>query len=120
MRVQRGARTCSSIIVHPSSLNIMARKSILVVDDERPQREAYERTLSAAGFDVTTATSGEAAVKVLADREFDLAIPDLKMAGMTGNQLLQHVVAMDRVIPVILISGHGTIETAKEALRHGA
>jgi DNA-binding NtrC family response regulator len=47
-------------------------------------------------------------------------ITDLKMAGMTGNQLLQHVVAMDRVIPVILISGHGTIETAKEALRNGA
>jgi len=98
----------------------MSRKTILVVDDEQPQREAYERTLSAEGFDVTTATSGEAAVKFLNDRKFDLVITDLKMAGMTGNQLLQHVMALDRVIPVILITGHGTIEAAKDALRHGA
>lgn len=77
-------------------------------------------TLSAAGFDVTTATSGEAAVKFLNDRKFDLVITDLKMSGMTGNELLQHVIALDRVTPVILITGVGTIETAKEALRHGA
>ena len=50
----------------------MARKSILVVDDEKSQREILEMILSGEGYDVTTASSGEAAMKFVADRRFDL------------------------------------------------
>ena len=98
----------------------MTRKSILVVDDEKPQREIYEAILSAAGYDVTTAASGEAALKFTSDREFDLVLTDLKMTGMSGIELLPQLIAHDSSLAVILISGHGTIELAKQALRNGA
>src|ERR687883_313383 len=98
----------------------MARKSILVVDDEKSQREILEMILSSEGYDVTTASSGEAALKFAKERRFDLALTDLKMTGMDGIELLQHLLAQDRSIIVILLTAHGSIDSAKEALRRGA
>src|SRR6478735_9205703 len=98
----------------------MARKNILVVDDEKSQREILEMILSEEGYDVTTAASGEAALKFAKDRNFDLALTDLKMTGMDGIELLQHLLTMDKSIVVILLTAHGTIDSAKEALRRGA
>src|SRR5213596_2338037 len=98
----------------------MARKSILVVDDEKSQREILEMILSEEGYDVTTASSGEAAMKFAKDRRFDLVLTDLKMTGMDGIELLQHLLAQDSAIIVILLTAHGTIDSAKEALRRGA
>ena len=98
----------------------MARKNILVVDDEKSQREILEMILSEEGYDVTTAASGEAALKFAKDRRFDLALTDLKMTGMDGIELLQHLLAFDSSIIVILLTAHGSIESAKEALRRGA
>lgn len=98
----------------------MARKSILVVDDEKSQREILELILSEEGYDVTTAASGEAALKFAKERRFDLALTDLKMTGMDGIELLQHLLAYDSSIIVILLTAHGSIESAKEALRRGA
>jgi DNA-binding NtrC family response regulator len=98
----------------------MARKSILVVDDEKSQREILEMILSSEGYDVTTASSGEAAIKFAKDRRYDLALTDLKMTGMDGIELLQHLLAQDSSIIVILLTAHGSIDSAKEALRRGA
>jgi DNA-binding NtrC family response regulator len=98
----------------------MPRKNILVVDDEKAQREILELILSEEGYDVTTASSGEAAIKFAKDRRFDLALTDLKMTGMDGIELLQHLLAFDSSIIVILLTAHGSIESAKEALRRGA
>ncbi|HEX2270314.1 MAG TPA: sigma-54 dependent transcriptional regulator, partial [Pyrinomonadaceae bacterium] len=98
----------------------MSRKNILVVDDEKSQREILEMILSEEGYDVTTAASGEAALKFARDRRFDLALTDLKMTGMDGIELLQHLLAFDSSIIVILLTAHGSIESAKEALRRGA
>src|ERR1044071_1885275 len=98
----------------------MPRKNILVVDDEKSQREILEIILSEEGYDVTTAASGEAAIKFARDRRFDLALTDLKMTGMDGIELLQHLLALDSSIIVILLTAHGSIESAKEALRRGA
>src|SRR5437867_18125 len=98
----------------------MARKSILVVDDEKPQRDILSEILTDAGYDVTPAASGEAAMKFAKERSFDLALTDLKMTGMDGIELLQHLLALDSSIIVILLTAHGTIESAKEALRRGA
>ena len=98
----------------------MSRKNILVVDDEKSQREILEMILSEEGYDVTTAASGEAALKFAKDRRFDLALTDLKMTGMDGIELLQHLLAYDSSIIVILLTAHGSIESAKEALRRGA
>jgi DNA-binding NtrC family response regulator len=98
----------------------MPRKNILVVDDEKSQREILEMILADEGYDVTTASSGEAALKFAKDRRFDLALTDLKMTGMDGIELLQHLLAYDSSIIVILLTAHGSIESAKEALRSGA
>ena len=98
----------------------MARKSILVVDDEKSQREILEMILSGEGYDVTTASSGEAALKCAKEQRFDLALTDLKMTGMDGVELLQRLLAYDSSIIVILLTAHGSIESAKDALRRGA
>src|SRR6201988_1714907 len=98
----------------------MPRKNILVVDDEKSQREILELILSEEGYDVTTAASGEAAVKFAKDSYFDLALTDLKMPGMDGIELLQLLMAIDSSIIVILLTAHGSIEAAKEALRRGS
>src|SRR5919204_4165864 len=108
----------SSLIPHP--LNLMARKSILVVDDEKPQREILEAILSGEGYDVTTAASGEAALRIAHEHRFDLALTDLKMTGMDGIELLSKLLAFDSSIIVILLTAHGSIDSAKEALRRGA
>src|SRR5499426_2756319 len=98
----------------------MARKSILVVDDEKSQREILELILTEEGYEVTTAASGEAAIKFAKDKRFDLALTDLKMTGMDGIELLQHLLVLDSSIIVILLTAHGSIDSAKEALRRGA
>lgn len=99
---------------------IMARKSILVVDDEKSQREILEMILSGEGYDVTTASSGEAAMKFVADRHFDLVLTDLKMTGMTGLDLLKQLTDFDKSIIVLLLTAHGTVDSAVDALRLGA
>jgi DNA-binding NtrC family response regulator len=98
----------------------MARKSILVVDDEKSQREILEMILSGEGYDVTTASSGEAAMKFIADRHFDLVLTDLKMTGMSGLDLLKQLTDFDKSIIVILLTAHGSVDSAVDALRLGA
>jgi DNA-binding NtrC family response regulator len=98
----------------------MARKSILVVDDEKSQREILEMILSGEGYDVTTASSGEAAMKFVADRHFDLVLTDLKMTGMSGLDLLKSLTDFDKSIIVLLLTAHGTVDSAVDALRLGA
>ncbi len=98
----------------------MARKSILVVDDEKNQREILETILSGEGYDVTTASSGEAAMKFVADRHFDLVLTDLKMTGMSGLDLLKSLTDFDKSIIVILLTAHGSVDSAVDAMRLGA
>jgi DNA-binding NtrC family response regulator len=98
----------------------MARKSILVVDDEKNQREILETILSSEGYDVTTASSGEAAMKFVESRRFDLVLSDLKMTGMSGLDLLKELTNYDKSIIVILLTAHGSVDSAVDALRLGA
>lgn len=98
----------------------MARKSILVVDDEKSQREILEMILSGEGYDVTTASSGEAAMKFVESRRFDLVLTDLKMTGISGLDLLKELTNYDKSIIVILLTAHGSVDSAVDALRLGA
>src|SRR5205807_3062659 len=79
-----------------------------------------QEILTSAGYDVTSAASGEAALKFAKERSFDLALTDLKMTGMDGIELLQQLLGLDSSIIVILLTAHGSIDSAKEALRRGA
>ncbi len=92
----------------------------MVVDDEKSQREILEMILSGEGYDVTTASSGEAAMKFVADRHFDLVLTDLKMTGMSGLDLLKELTDFDKSIIVLLLTAHGTVDSAVDALRLGA
>jgi len=110
----------SSFIVPRSSFNFMSRKNILVVDDEKAQREILEMILTTEGYAVTTASSGEAALKFVRERHFDLVLTDLKMTGMDGIELLGRLLGLESSIIVILLTAHGSVETTKEAMRRGA
>ena len=92
----------------------------MVVDDEKSQREILEMILSGEGYDVTTASSGEAAMKFVADRHFDLVLTDLKMTGMSGLDLLKELTDFDKSIIVLLLTAHGSVDSAVDALRLGA
>jgi DNA-binding NtrC family response regulator len=98
----------------------MTRKNILVVDDEKPQRDILNDILTEAGYDVTSAASGEAALKFVKEHSFDLVLTDLKMSGMDGIELLKHLMAFDSSILVIVLTAHASVDTAIDALRRGA
>jgi two-component system, NtrC family, response regulator AtoC len=96
------------------------RKQILVVDDEINLRRVLSAQLGRDGYDVHTAEDGVQALDVLADHHVDIVITDLKMPNMDGLELLRRVVGMDTRIPVIMITAHGTVDNAVEALKTGA
>jgi DNA-binding NtrC family response regulator len=93
--------------------------SILVVDDEERQREIYREILQDEGYQSETAPSGEAALRLLAQRRFDLVLTDLNLTGMTGVQLLSEILGADPTVAVILITGYPSIQSAIEATKRG-
>lgn len=98
----------------------MTTENILVVDDEKSQREILEMILTGEGYNVTIAPSGESALKLARERDFDLVVTDYKMTGMDGIELLSELLIHDSSIPVIILTTHGSVELAKAALRLGA
>jgi DNA-binding NtrC family response regulator len=98
----------------------MPRRKVLVVDDEKNQREIYTLILEADGYEVTTAQSGEHALKLARDTDFDLVLTDYKMTGMDGLTLLGELLKLDPSIIVVMMTAHGSVDSVKEALRGGA
>src|SRR5579885_651986 len=98
----------------------MARKRILVVDDEKSQRDILSMILSSEGYEVFTASSGSQALKQVQKERYDLVLTDLMMPEMDGIQLLNHLTQFDSSIIVIMMTAHGSINTTKEALWGGA
>ncbi len=93
---------------------------VLVVDDERDHAEAMAEILERVGYEVTTATSGEEALELLDQEDFDIVITDLVMGEVSGIDVLK---AARRAVPdveVIVISARGGVEAAVEAMRQGA
>jgi CheY-like chemotaxis protein len=84
----------------------MRRSRVLVVDDVASEAEAQAAALSAAGLDVCTATSGEAALQMVRDGNIDVCITDLSMPGMDGPVLIERLRALDRELTVIACSGY--------------
>jgi EAL domain-containing protein (putative c-di-GMP-specific phosphodiesterase class I)/CheY-like chemotaxis protein len=93
---------------------------VLVVDDEVDVLRAHERALTVAGYVVQTATDGAEALEALTLGEIDAVVSDIAMPKMDGITLLQHVRARDLDLPVILITGAPSIQSAMDAVRHGA
>ncbi len=96
------------------------RESILVVDDEAGVRSSLAGILSDEGYLVETADSGEACLALVESRRFDLVLLDVWMPGLDGLETLTRLRGTDAELPVVVISGHGNIETAVKAVRMGA
>ncbi len=96
------------------------RESILVVDDEAGVRSSLAGILGDEGYQVESVDSGECCLAALETRRFDLLLLDVWLPGMDGLETLARVRYLDPELPVIVISGHGNIETAVKAVRGGA
>ncbi len=93
---------------------------ILVVDDEKNIREGLAKSLELDGYEAILASDGLEAIAIMEEDEIDLVISDLKMPKMNGEELLRRIVSDWPSISVIILTGHGTIETAVQSMRNGA
>ncbi len=96
------------------------RARLLVVDDEPAQREMLAAILDRAGFDVVTAADGEQALQRVESETYDLLLTDQRMPKMNGLELLERVQRVQSRLPVVLMTAHGTVSTAVEAMKRGA
>jgi signal transduction histidine kinase/FixJ family two-component response regulator len=99
---------------------MIEKPTILVVDDEKPIRDGCERLLSSRGYLVVTAEDGRKALEILEKTPVNIMLLDLKMPGTSGEEVLEIVRAEHPHIPVIIITGHGTLDTAVECMKRGA
>nr|HQU57368.1 sigma-54 dependent transcriptional regulator [Chitinophagaceae bacterium] len=93
---------------------------ILIIDDEKAIRKTLTEILSFEGYEIDEAENGEEGLKKFKAKTFDLVLCDIKMPKMDGLEFLQKAGEINADIPIILISGHGDIETAVEAVKKGA
>ncbi len=98
----------------------MPKSRILVIDDEAAIRDSLRMTLEYEGYEFLGAATGQEGL-ALAEREApDLVLLDVKMPGMDGIEVLERLRHMNESLPVVVVSGHGTISTAVEATKKGA
>jgi two-component system NtrC family response regulator len=95
-------------------------ETILIVDDEKNYTLVLSAVLQDEGFETLTANSGPEALEVLVESDVDLVLTDMKMPGMDGIDLLDRIKAEDADLPVIMMTAHGTVEKAVEAMQKGA
>ncbi|THB81470.1 MAG: response regulator [Desulfobacteraceae bacterium] len=93
---------------------------VLVIDDEKPTLSMFKLFLSAYGYDVHTAEDGETGVEMFRDLLPDIVFTDIKMPGIDGLEVLARIRKMDPGSQVVIITGHGDMEKAVEALDLGA
>lgn len=102
----------------PNNRKIMQK--ILVIDDERAIRNTLREILEYEKFIVDDASDGSEGVKLIEKNKYDLILSDIKMPKMDGMEVLDRIISITPDTPVVLISGHGNIDTAVEALKKGA
>jgi len=98
----------------------MDNTRILLVDDDKNLLRVLSYQIRELGFEVTGVSAPREALKCMEETDFDLVITDLRMPGMDGLQLLEEVRKIEKDLPVIVLTAHGTIDKAVEAIRRGA
>jgi two-component system nitrogen regulation response regulator NtrX len=101
-------------------INRKIMQKILVIDDERAIRNTLREILEYEKFSVDDASDGSEGVKLIEKNKYDLILSDIKMPKMDGMEVLDRIMSITPDTPVVLISGHGNIDTAVEALKKGA
>ncbi|MGQ9616135.1 MAG: sigma-54-dependent transcriptional regulator [Spirochaetota bacterium] len=96
------------------------KAKLLIVDDEKNIREGLQKALSSDGYEVELASDGEEALEKIEEGDVDLVITDLKMPKLSGDELMKEALESNPYLPIIILTGHGTIENAVEAMRNGA
>src|SRR5580698_5631129 len=96
------------------------KPTILVVEDEPKMRRLLELQLGDEGFDARTAADAESGLQLLNREKFDLIVTDFKLPGMNGLEFLQAAKRANADVPVVVMTAHGTIESAVEAMKNGA
>ena len=94
--------------------------SILIIDDEKAIRKTLSEILSFEDYKVDEASDGEEGLKKFKETNYDVVLCDIKMPKIDGLEFLQKAVEANADVPIIMISGHGNIETAVEAVKKGA
>ncbi len=94
--------------------------NILIIDDEKAIRKTLGEILSYEGYKIDEAADGEEGLKKIREKNYDVVLCDIKMPRIDGIEFLDRINEINRDVPVIMISGHGTIETAVEAVKKGA
>jgi two-component system nitrogen regulation response regulator NtrX len=100
--------------------NELLMADILIVDDEKAIRKTLSEILSFEGYKIDEAPDGEEGLKKFKDKLYDLVLCDIKMPKIDGIEFLQKAGEFNADVPIIMISGHGNIETAVEAVKKGA
>ncbi|WP_272701148.1 response regulator [Desulfovibrio sp. Fe33] len=93
---------------------------VLLVDDELGFLDVLAKRMGKRGYAVTTAGSGAESIRVLRDHDFDVAVLDLKLEDMDGIEVLQIMKKMVPELPVIMLTGHGSEQAAREGVESGA
>ena len=99
-------------------LNIMPK--ILVIDDEKAIRNTLKDVLEYEKYKVDLAEDGPSGLALFSEKKYDIVLCDIKMQKMDGLEVLQKIMEISTVTPVVMISGHGNIDTAVEAIKKGA
>ena len=94
--------------------------NILIIDDEKNIREGLSASLEMEGYNTVLAENGKEGLELFAKGDIDLVITDLRMPQVTGEEVLEKIISGSPGIPVIVLTGHGSIDTAVEAMRKGA
>ncbi|MET0244529.1 MAG: response regulator [Flavitalea sp.] len=94
--------------------------NILIIDDEKAIRKTLTEILSYEGYKIEEAGDGEEGLKKFREKAYDVVLCDIKMPKLDGIEFLDKAREANPDVPVIMISGHGTIETAVEAVKKGA
>ncbi|MBI1342726.1 MAG: response regulator [Terrimonas sp.] len=93
---------------------------VLIIDDEKAIRKTLSEILSFEGYKIEEAADGEEGLKKFREKEYDVVLCDIKMPKIDGIEFLQKAGEINPDVPIIMISGHGNIETAVEAVKGGA
>lgn len=96
------------------------KAKILIIDDEENIRKMLARALEAENYQVETALNGEDGLEKLKENDFDLILLDLKLPGMDGIEILEAMRKQDILVPVLIVTGYGSVESAVQVMKLGA